>query len=188
MRGIFSHTLLTNTRSRSRTMMSISHIQRRHIGKKLRQAIVRLLRAHNPEVMTEAIRRRKIIVGLVSLNHTLYYSVNLLIIRICKEHRLDIGLLVANVNHTILLLVGTGKLVFLDRTREVILEVAAHRNSILRTTLHRLRIYIIVLLTILHEPSALLPEAEVLHRLLINLIRMFIGNGIEVNLWLDDVQ
>ena len=90
-------------------------------------------------------------------------------------------------NHTVLLLFGAGQLVLLDCAREVIFKVATHSNAILCATIHRLRVDVVVLLLILLQPATLLPEAEVLHRLEINLFRVFIGDGVEVNLWLDDM-
>ena len=188
MVGILRHTLLTYTCRSSRTVVAIGNIQGRNLREQLRNTLILRRIAHNPEVMTKAICRSKIIVGLIILHNILNDGVNLIVIGISKEYGLDISLLVTHVNHTILLLIGACKLVLLDSTREVILKVTAHCNTILRAAIHRLRIDIIVLLGVLLQPAALLPRAEVIHSLLIHLLRMLVGNGVEVNLRLNDMQ
>ena len=91
-------------------------------------------------------------------------------------------------DHAVLLLVGTRQFVLLDRARKVILVVAAHRQAVLRAAVHRLRIDIIVLFRVLFEPALFAPCAEILDGLVVNLLRMFIRNGVEVDFGLDDVQ
>ncbi len=76
----------------------------------------------------------------------------------------------------------------LDGPRKVVFEVAAHRQSVLRTVVHRLRINIIALLRILPEPSFLAPTPEVIDRFGIRFRRMFIGDRLEVNFGFDDMQ
>ena len=66
--------------------------------------------------------------------------------------------------------------------------VAAHRQAVLRAAVHRLRIDIIVLFGVLFEPALFAPCAEILDGLVVNLLRMFIRNGVEVDFGLDDVQ
>ena len=188
MRWILRHTLLTNTRSCRRAMVTISHIQGRNIGKQLSDTLICLCITHNPEMVTKTIGCDEVIISLILLHYALHNGVNLRIVGVGEEYRLDIRLLIADVNHTILLLVRAGELVLLDCAREVVLKVATHSNTILCATIHRLRIYIIVLLLILHQPATLLPQSEVLHSLLIDLIGVFVGNRIEVNLRLDDMQ
>ena len=188
MRGILRHTLLTHASGSSRTVVTIGNVERRHLGKELGQATILLRRAYHPEVVAKAIGGGEIVVGLVMFYNILNDGVNLVIVGVGEEYGLDVGLLVANVNHTILLLIGARKLVLLDCTREVILKVTTHCNTILRATSHCLRIDVVVLLLVLLEPSTLLPQAEVLNGFIVNLSRMLVGNGVEVDFGFDDVQ
>ena len=72
--------------------------------------------------------------------------------------------------------------------REVVLEVAAHGQAVLRAALHRLGIDIIVLLGVLLQPSLGPPRLEILHGLGVDLLGVLVGDGIEVDLGFDDVQ
>lgn len=80
------------------------------------------------------------------------------------------------------------RLVFLDLARPVVLIVAAHGQTVLGTAIHRLGINIIVLFAILHQPLVVAPLLEVLDRFLIHLFVMLVGNRIEVDFRLDDVE
>ena len=184
---ILRHTLLTYACSSSRTVVTIGNIQCWNLGKQLCNTLILSRIAHNPEVMTKTIGRSKIVIGLIILHNILNDGVNLIVVGICKEHRLDISLLITHVNHTILLLIGASKLVLLDSTREVILKMTAHCNTILRATIHCLRIDVVMLLLILLEPTTLFPLSEVIHSPLIYLLRMFIGDRIKINLWLNNM-
>ena len=112
---IFSLALGTHAGCSCRAVVTIGHIQRRNSRKKLRQAIVRLLVANHPQVVTEAVGGREVILGF-SLDDLGNDGVDLLIIGVGEEYRLDVGLLVAYMNHAILLLVGAGQLMLLDGT------------------------------------------------------------------------
>jgi hypothetical protein len=126
-------------------------------------------------MVTEAILCRKVVIGLICCNYTLDNGVNLVVVGICEEYRLDVGFLVADVNHSILLLVGAGKFVLLNGSRKIVFKVAAHSNTILCAARHSLCVDVIMLLAILYKPATLFPRLEVLHRLCIYLIRVFVG-------------
>ena len=138
--------------------------------------------------MAEAVGSREIVFRGVVLHHVGHDGVDLGVVGIGEEHRFDIGLLVADVDHAVFLLVGTRQFVFLDRPREVVLVMAAHGQSVLRAAVHRLRIDVIILPGILFEPALLTPCTEILDRLVVNLLRMFVGNRLEIYFGLDDVQ
>ena len=139
-------------------------------------------------MVTETILCRKVIIGLTCRNYTLDNGVNLIIVGICEEYRLDVCLLVTDVNHSILLLVGTSEFVLLDSPRKIVLKVATHSNTILCTARHSLSIDVIVLLAILHKPASLLPRLEVLYSLRIYLVRVLVGNRRKINFGLYDVE
>lgn len=76
----------------------------------------------------------------------------------------------------------------LDRAAQIVGEMAAHRQSVLRAALHRLRIDVIALLLVLLKPAPFAPQTEILDRTVVDLLGMFIGDRIEIDLGLDDVQ
>ena len=170
--------LLPHAGGGSRAVVSVGDVERRDAGEDLRQPVVERLVANHPHVVAEAVGSREVVVGGVLLHHLLDDGVDLLVVGIGEEDRLDVGLLVAHVDHAILLLVGTGQLVLLDGSRKVVLEVAAHGQTILRAALHRLSIDIIVLLLVLLQPPFFAPQAEILHRLLVDLLRVFVGDRV----------
>ena len=118
------------------------------------------------------------------LHNRIYFSV----IRVGKKHRLDIGVLIPNVNHAILLLLSARKLMFLYLAAQIILKIAAHHQPILRTPIHSLRIHIVVLLRILFQPAALLPKLKILYRLIVRLLRMLIYHRRKINLGTRDMK
>ena len=61
-------------------------------------------------------------------------------------------------------------------------------QPVLRTAVHRLRIDVVLLLVVLHEPPALAPAPEVLDGLAVDFLAMLIGDRIEIDLRLDDVE
>ena len=188
MARIIGAALLSHTRSGGRAVMSVGNIERRNARKNLRNAVVGLLVADHPQLVSEAVVGREIILRSVVFHHVGDNGVDLGIVGISEEHRFDIGFLVAHVDHAVLLLVGTRQFVLLDGARKVILEMAAHRKAVLRAAVHRLRIYIIVLFGVLAEPAFGLPFAEILNRFVVNGLRMLVGDRLEVDLGFDDVQ
>ena len=188
MVGIPALALLSHTRRGGRAVMAVGDVQRRNILENLRNAVVGLPVTDNPQFVSEAVGGRKIVLRSVVFHHAGHDGVDLGVVGVGEEHRFDIGFLVADVDHAVLLLVGTRQFVLLDRARKVILEIAAHRQAVLRAAVHRLRIDIIVLFGILLKPALFAPCAEILDGLVVNLLRMFVRNGVEVDFGLDDMQ
>ena len=188
MAGVLCLALLSHARRGGCAVMPVGDIERRDARENLRDTVVGLLVADNPQLMAEAVGSREIVFRVVVLHHVGHDGVDLGVVGIGEEHRFDIGLLVADVDHAVFLLVGTRQFVFLDRPREVILVMAAHGQSVLRAAVHRLRIDVIILPGILFEPALLTPCTEILDRLVVNLLRMFVGNRLEIYFGLDDVQ
>ncbi len=161
MRGILRLALGAHACGGSRAVVSVGDVERRNPGEDLRDAVVGLPVANHPEVVPETVFGRKVVVRSVVLHHVGHDRVDLGIVGVGEKDRLDVGPLVADVDHAVLLLVGTRELMLLDRPRKVILEVAAHSQTVLRAALHRLRINIVVLLGILLEPARGAPRPEV---------------------------
>ena len=109
------------------------------------------------------------------------------IVRISKEYRLDVGIVHADMLHTVFLFVATCQLVLLDIALHVVVSMCADYQTILCLALHGLSIYIIMFARILHQPSIVLELLEVLGSLLIDTWVVLRGAYGEVNLWFDDV-
>ena len=170
------------------TVVAVGDVQCRYILENLRNAIVHLPVADDPQPVAETVLGRKVVVGRSTLHHALDQRVDLGVVGIGEEDRFDVGPLAAHVLHAILLLVGTCQFVLLDRTVPIILEMAAHRQSVLRPSVHGLRIDVIVFFLVLLQPAPFAPQTEILDRTVVDLLGMFIGDRIEIDLRFDDVQ
>ena len=74
-----------------------------------------------------------------------------------EEYGLDIGTLNLHVDHTVVLLVLAGKLVFLDAAFHIVLRVGAKHIAVLGAAAHSLRINIVARLLVPYKPTPLLP-------------------------------
>ena len=110
------------------------------------------------------------------------------VVRISEEYGLDVGVLDADVDHAVLLLVLAGELVLLDFAGEVVVHIGAEHDSVLGTAVHRLGVNIVALLLVLYQPAFLLPFLEVLYSLVVCLLRVLVDDGVEVNLGLGYVE
>ena len=96
--------------------------------------------------MAETVNRGNIIVlNLFSVDCALNNLVDLSIVRVCKEYRLKVSVLISYVNHTVFLFILTGKLVFLDFTCHIVLYVCANNKTVLGSAVHSLSVNIVVL-------------------------------------------
>ena len=150
--------LLTYTSSSSCSVVTVSNIESRDSGEDLSDLRDILLVVDNPELVSETIYRGDIIVlSLFGSDSALHDSIDLRIVRICEEHRLKVGVLISYVNHTVILFVFAGKLVFLDLACHIIFYVGTYYKTVLGAAVHSLGIYVVVLFRILYQPSFLLP-------------------------------
>ena len=118
MVGIPALALLSHTRRGGRAVMAVGDVQRRNILENLRNTVVGLPVANHPQLMSEAVGGRKIVLRSVVFHHAGHDGVDLGVVGIGEEHRFDIGFLVADVDHAVLLLVGARQFVLLDRARK----------------------------------------------------------------------
>ena len=66
--------------------------------------------------------------------------------------------------------------------------MSAHHQTVLSTAVHCLRIYIIIWLLVLHQPSLVLPCLEVLDSLVICRLAVLVNDRIKVNFRLSYMQ
>lgn len=104
MVGVALLTLLAHTGSGSGTMVSVSHVQSGNTCENLGDTVVDLLVADHPEMVAEAFgSSREIVVSLVVLHVVGNDLVDLVVVGIREEYRLEVGLLKLDVLHAVLL-------------------------------------------------------------------------------------
>ena len=137
--------------------------------------------------MTEAVNGSNEIIDRLRLCILLNQRIQNGVVRIGKEHRLDIGIVHADMLHAVFLLVTACQFVLLDNTRHIVVHISTHHKTILSLAVHRLCIDIIVLLLILHKPTLILKLLEVLSGFLVDAGIILAGTLREINLGFDDV-
>ena len=151
-----------------RTMMTVSNIERRHLGKLLCDGLHISLVRYYPELVAETIDRGNEIVfglsGSIAHNQIVEYA----IIGIGKEYWFDIGIVYTHMLHTIFFLIATGKLMFFDAASHIVIGMGTYHKAILRFSVHRLRIYIIMFARVLNQPTLILELLEILCGLLVH--------------------
>ena len=110
------------------------------------------------------------------------------VVLVSEEDRFDVGVLDADVDHSVVFLVLARQLVLLDLAGSVVIRVGAEDEAVLRPAFHCLGIYIVALLGITLEPSLCLPLLEVAHRLVIYQRVVVLEDRVEINLGLGDVE
>ena len=160
--------LCTHQSCGSRTVMTISYIETRHLGKFSGDGFDILIIAYNPELVTEAIDWSNEIILRCCSSITHQNLIEHRIIRISKENRFDVCIADTNVLHAVLFLITAGKLMLLDDTRHIIIYVCTHNKTILCLAIHGLCIDIILFFIILLQPAVLLELLEVLCSTFIN--------------------
>ena len=140
----------------------------------------------NPESVSESVGSHEIIFGFAGC-HVTDDGLEFLVVGECEEHRFDVGIVYAHMLHAVLFLVSAGKLMLFDSTLHIVFHPCRHYETVLCTTVHGLRIDVVVLLVILLEPALLLEFVEVFHSLVVNLRVMFVKSGFEIDFRLDDM-
>ena len=152
----------------STTMVTISDIQRRHLGKLICDSLHILIIIDYPELMAETIDwGNEIIFWLCSCithNKLVQHSV----VRISKEYWLDVSIVYTNMLHAVLFLITTSKLMLLDIALHVVIYISTNYQSVLSLAVHGLSIDVVMFSSILHQPPLILELLEVLGSLLIH--------------------
>ena len=134
----------------SRSVVSVCNVECRDAGKDLGYLVYGLFVVYYPEMMPKAILCHKVVLGRFALYNILYYSINFGVVGISKENRLKVGILDSNMNHSVFLLILTGKFMFFDLACKIILYVCTNNKTVLGTSIHCLGIYIVVFCRILN--------------------------------------
>ena len=104
-----------------------------------------------------------------------------------KEHRLDVGIVDTHVFHAVFFLVATCKFMFFDFSGHIVVDIGSNYESILGLAVHCLGIDVVMLVSVLHEPSFVLEHLEVLCSLFIYSRVVLACANREVNLRLYDM-
>ena len=110
-----------------------------------------------------------------------------LIVWIGEEHRLDVCVVHTHMLHAVFFLVTAGEFMLLDDTREIVVYISTYHKTILSLSVHGLRINVILLLIVLHEPAVVLELLEVRCSLLVDTRIVLTCAFWEINLRLDDM-
>ena len=94
--------------------MSVCDIHCRNLGKDLGDARNRLLVIDHPERVAEAFRCADKIVLRLALGHFGYDRIQVIAVRVGKEHRFHVRVEHAHMFHTIFLFIASRQLVLLD--------------------------------------------------------------------------
>ena len=146
----------------SRTVMAVSDIKARHLGKFRCNCGNILIIAYNPKLMTETINWSNEIIFRCCCCITHQKFVKHLIIRISEKYWFDIGIAYTHMLHTVFFLIAACQLMFLDDTRHIVVYIRTYNKTILSLAIHSLCIDIILFLIILFQPAILLELSEVL--------------------------
>ena len=168
-------------------MMPIGNVEGGHLGKLLGYGINILLLVYNPEGMTETVTRSDKVVYRFPRCITGNDGIQRSVIGIGKEYGFNIGIVHADMLHTVLLFVTTSQLVLLDNTVHIIGNIGTDNKTVLCLAVHGLGIDVIVFFIILHQPAFLLEHTEVLCSFPINTFVMFIRTDGKIYFRLDDM-
>ena len=105
-----------------------------------------------------------------------------------EEDGLDVRILDADMDHAVVFLVLAGQFVLLDLAGGVVVGVGAQDEAVLGPFAHGLGVDIVLLLVVLDEPAFLPPLLEIGDGLVIGGLGVLIGDGVEVDFRLGDVQ
>src|SRR5690606_30044203 len=141
-----------------RTMMTVSHIHDRNFfSEEPLDLPVGLLIPYNPEMMTYAVTGNEIILRLFLLYHPLTHLLQFLHCRVGKEDRFNIGIVGPDMNHAVLLLIRTGKLMLLDYPGKIVGYSSRPNDAVLSPSVHCLCVDVEMVLPVINQPSPLLP-------------------------------
>ncbi len=169
-------------------MVAVGHVESIDAcGENLCNAGVHGRVGNHPEGVAEAVFIHEIVFRLAggSLRDD---GIQFRVVLVGEENGLDVRILDADMDHAVVLLILAGKLVLLDLAGGVVVRMGAENQSVLGPLAHALGIDIVLFGAVLHQPAFLLPGLEIGYRLVIDRLRMFICDGIEINLRLGDVQ
>ncbi len=116
------------------------------------------------------------------------YGVELRIVLVSEEHRFNVGVLDLDMDHAVVFLVFAGELMLFDFSLGIIVGVSAQHKTVLCPSVHGLGIYVVARLSVLDQPSFVLPSLEVLDSLVVDPLVMVGENGIEIDFGFGDME
>ena len=185
--GILLSLFGTHKGSGGGAMVAISDIECRNLGEQLGDATNVGIVVDNPEGVAEAVVRSHEIILRRAGGIFRHEFVQLGIVGIGKEDRLDIRVIDADVLHAVLLFVATRELVLFDNPVHIVRDVGSDDETVLRLAVHRLGINVITLLLVLDQPATLLEETEVVGGLLIDTRVVLVGADGEIDFGFDNM-
>ena len=168
-------------------MMPIGNVESGHLGKLLGNGINVLLLVYNPEGMAETVTRSDKVVYRFPRCITGNDGIQCSVIGIGKEYGLNVGIVHADMLHTVLLFITTSQLVLLDNAVHIIGNIGTDNKTVLCLAVHGLGIDVIVFFIVLHQPAFLLEHTEVLCSFLINTFVMLIRTDGKIYFRLDNM-
>ena len=167
--------------------MAVGNVECIHSGKLLGNRSLVFSICDDPQLMAESVNRCNEIVlgilGCVFLNQGSEYG----IWAIGKEDGLNICVRSAHVLHAVVFFVAAREFVLLDDSIHIVVHVCAEHNAVLRLAVHGLRIQVVALVCILHEPALLLEMGKLLGTAFIDTRVVFAGAFGEIDFGFDDM-
>ena len=146
--------------------------------------------------MSESFRRSYEIIFRRVLRYSGDDSVQVVAVRVSKEYRLHVCIEYAHMFHSVFLFVAAREFVLFNSAFQIIIHPCSDNQTVLRLFLaagkrvvsqDRLGIYIVFLLLVLHEPSVLAEQFELLHSGIVHTRIMFVRSRFEIDFRFDDM-
>ena len=179
--------LSTYQSSRSRTMVTISNVKAWHLLELFSHSLDVSFICDNPELMSESIIRCHEIILWFCSSITCQQRIQHLVVWISKEYWFNIGIADAHMLHAILFLISTCQFMLLDITLQIVINIRSNNKTILRLTVHRLRIDIVMLFIILYSPPLVLEHLELLNSTVVCSWVIFTCTNFKVDFRLDNM-
>ena len=184
--GILAGFLCSDQSGGGGAVMSVGNIEIGNGSKQFGDAFYGVIIVDEPEMMTESVGSRKIVFGF-PFDRFGNDGIEFCIVGICEEYRFDIGIIDADMFHTVFFLIAAGQLMFFDDAVEIVFYIGTNDEAILRTPVHRLSIDIIFFGVVLYEPAFFLEKVELLYRFVIGFGIVLISSRCEIDFGFDDV-
>ena len=185
-------------------MVSVRNIHGRNLREDLRDLLSHRLVVNHPERVSEAFRSSHEVVFRLTLGHFRYDRIQVLPMRISKEHRLHVRIQYTHMFHSVFFFIASGQLMLFDASFQIIIYPCSHNQTVLGFRLFtcqsrscslrsftfrqdRLCIDIVLLFGILHEPMILFEQLKLLRCSFIYPRIMLICSRLKIDLRFDDV-
>ena len=137
-------------------------------------------------MVAEAVGGGEVVFRLAG-GHGAYHFFECLVVGEGEEHRLDVGVVDADVLHAVFFLVAAGKLVLFDAAFHIVVNERCYHDAVLCAAVHGLGVDVVVFLLVLHQPAVAAECGEVLHGFVVDLGGVFVGTRGEVYFRLYDM-